>query len=1032
MRQRGQRGREGWLLGGAGLLLGAWLASHLPAAAQVKRAELRPGLVMICRDGPPGGAEITQLEPTIAFALGEGEGLHPRLTARGGTVRWEGYLTILRAGEYQFSAVLRGKLRLTVAGKEVLGAEVRDATPAAVQGPATRLEAGVYALAGEFTRLPGAARVQVWWKSPQFYREPLPSTVFGHLPATAPARLARDRQAERGRFLAEELSCTTCHRPRSDDRLAKGLAVRQGPDLSAVGGRVHVGWLYRWLTMAPHEQPGRVMPRLFADDDAGRTEAYAVARYLGSLGGPIKQGPATLPKQLKASVERGRRLFAVTGCITCHRNPPGGAKRADDHHTNYPLLHVSGKTTPQKLAEYLLDPLAVDPGGRMPHMLLNPKEAADLANFLCSDKGPRQVPALPAAPPQEKARTALRQLDPPAAEYVAFARLTPQQQWIDLGRRLVIERSCASCHTIAPKGQAVGAVPFQAGFAALRETNRHARGCLAPDAAGRGKAPQFSLTEADRAALRVFLKDGSTGPGSPSPAHAARVALRRFNCFACHARDGEGGITPDLVEQLRKYEKVEDAESVLPPPLTGVGHKLRVPWLREVLTAGGRARSWMGLRMPQFGAVHVGKLPEALAALDGAAPEDAPPKAAHTPAVIQAGRQLIGKSGFGCTSCHDIAGTPSAGTRGPDLALVAGRLHYEWYRRWLESAQRMQPGTKMPTVFPDGRSLLDNVLDGNPETQAEAMWAYLALGPTLPLPEGLGPPKGLVLAVKDRPVLVRSFLPDEGKRPIARGVAVGYPGGVSVAFDAAACRAAYAWAGHFLDAAPAWDNRGGAPAKVLGLRFWSAPPGFPWGVSDGPRPPDFAAQARDPAFGTPLPEGELFTGQRRVFFDGYALDREKWPVFRYRLDAGGGKEVKVEERQVPLRGATAVGVGRAFVVDLPAGRTVWFDAGTSDQIPRWLDEKGAAVALAAKGNPVEKSASGRWLILPQSSGPPHVLTLPEIPPGTVWHMRREGTAWRALVRLPPETTAKRVRVRVDVWVPAHADAATLRELRAGR
>ena len=37
------------------------------------------------------------------------------------------------------------------------------------------------------------------------------------------------------------------------------------------------------------------------------------------------------------------------------------------------------------------------------------------------------------------------------------------------------------------------------------------------------------------------------------------------------------------------------------------------PEPRQVLTGAGRARPWMGLRMPQFGADHVGKLPEALA-----------------------------------------------------------------------------------------------------------------------------------------------------------------------------------------------------------------------------------------------------------------------------------------------------------------------------------------------------------------------------------------------------------------------------------
>src|SRR5207253_7815696 len=129
--------------------------------------------------------------------------------------------------------------------------------------------------------------------------------------------------------------------------------------------------------------------------------------------------------------------------------------------------------------------------------------------------------------------------------------------------------------------------------------------------------------------------------------------LQRFNCLACHSRDGEGGLTADLVDELRRYEKAENAEQVTPPPLTGAGHKLRTPWLRQVLTQAGRARPWMGLRMPQFGAEHVGRLAEGLAALEGAEPDDSVPAVKLTPETIEAGRRLVGKSAFGCIGCHD-------------------------------------------------------------------------------------------------------------------------------------------------------------------------------------------------------------------------------------------------------------------------------------------------------------------------------------------------------------------------------------------
>src|SRR5205814_2737443 len=123
---------------------------------------------------------ILQREPTIALALKAGEAPHPRLAADGGTVRWQGYIKILRAGPYRFSAMLRGSLRVSIAGKEVLAGDVKGAVAALVTGPETRLEAGALPLVAEFTRLPGAARVELLWQAPSFRTEPVGHDYLGH------------------------------------------------------------------------------------------------------------------------------------------------------------------------------------------------------------------------------------------------------------------------------------------------------------------------------------------------------------------------------------------------------------------------------------------------------------------------------------------------------------------------------------------------------------------------------------------------------------------------------------------------------------------------------------------------------------------------------------------------------------------------------------------------------------------------------------------------------------------------------------
>ena len=1011
-----------WFYGlvGVGLVLVVALALrfHLngPLRADEPTASLRPGLIVTYRDTqqPPG--EYTTTEATIAFALQANEAPHPRLAADGFSARWDGQLRVLRPGKYRFSAYLRGKLRVTVDGREVLAAEHADNDGKLCQGPEVELKAGTLPLTAEFTKRPGAARVQVRWQGPGFRAEPLPHDAVGHLPQQAPARLASDRLIETGRLLAEEHRCTACHAPRGDGP-ARGLVNRPAPDLSRAGERLRPEWVYHWLREPRRLRPHASMPDLFDDTDAGKAEAYAVTRYLTTLGGPPRIViDKTNPKEYRTSVARGERLFTAVGCAVCH-GPT--AEDKDKWPTRYPIPGLGSKTTPGELAKYLQNPLAVDPSGRMPSMLLSGQEAMDLARYLCEDDP--QLPAVP-VPPVADALQAFQRLESRPAEVDAFKKLPEDRQWVSLGQRLVVAQRCTSCHTVAPAGNPLPQSPAQANFEVLTQPAAHARGCLAEG--GPSAAPRFAFSQDERAALRAFLASAGGGRHSPAPTHAARLTLERFNCLGCHTRDGQGGLTPELTEALRRVERAENAEAVRPPSLTGTGTKLNTPWLRQVLTQAGRARPWMALRMPQFGPANVGHLPEALAAWDGAEPTTQPHAVPFRPEYVEAGRFLVSKKAFGCVNCHDLAGIPATGTRGPDLASMQQRVRYDWYRRWLEQPQRMEPGTRMPAIFSDGESLLPGVLDGTADTQAAAMWAYLSLGSNLPLPEGLEPPKGLVLVVKDRPIILRTFMPDAGTKAIA----VGYPGQVSIAFDAATCRLAYAWSGNFLDAAPVWDGRGGNPAKLLGPRFWTAPPGFPWALTDGDDPPDFAAQARDPAFGAPLPEGQVYQGPMRLHFGGYALDKTGGPVFRYRVSGPGRSEAEVRERIEPMRRPSAVGLARHFELSQPPGLSAWLCAGESVGEPQLLDASGRAVPLEVNVGAAERPAAGTLLLLPQGGDRLVLLRVGPAPAGTVWRLVRRDGRWQALLRLPASAQKRDSQLTLTIWHPYRNDPAMIRDL----
>lgn len=710
-----------------------------------------PGLFATYRDGAkPKPAVVIQREPGIALALKAGEAAHPRLRADGG-VRWEGGLKVLRGGTYRFSVRLRGRFRLEVAGKEVLAAEVKDERPALKESDDVELTAGTHRIVAEFTRLPGSARVELMWESKHFRREPIPYDHFESDPSRAPARWREDARAERGRFLAEERGCVRCHVSTKDNPIAGGMALRSGPDLSRVGRRVRPGWLMRWLESPRALQPAAIMPRMFGSDAAGQVERFVVTRYLLSLGGPLKENERPLPRgQLLESAARGERLYNRVGCSACHGSLGAeNAKTKNEARSSgfltppreAPLLGLGSKTTTERLAEYLKDPLTIAPGGRMPNMLLDNREAEDLARFLCQSKAEKVSEEL-SAPKAEQMFAAFRRVDNRADELAEFKRLPVDRQWTDLGKRIVLDKGCNNCHVIAPDGQPFASVQAGASLEDLQDPDRSESGCLATEAKKRGNAPDFGFAAEGRILILAFLRTGLNGAGSPAPAHAARADIQRFNCLACHRREGDGGLSAAMLDRLRRAEKAENIEAVSPPPLTGVGHKLRTPWLRQVLTNAGRARPWLGLRMPQFGESNVGRLPEALAALEGMEPDDAIHKTPLSDAKIEVGRFLVGKNALGCISCHDLAGIANSGTRGPDLARMNQRVRYDWYRRWLQQPQRMQPGTRMPTVFPEGKSLLEKVLDGRADAQADAIWGYLSLGASLPLPVGVERPKG--------------------------------------------------------------------------------------------------------------------------------------------------------------------------------------------------------------------------------------------------------------------------------------------------
>ena len=234
----------------------------------------------------------------------------------------------------------------------------------------------------------------------------------------------------------------------------------------------------------------------------------------------------------------------------------------------------------------------------------------------------------------------------------------------------------------------------------------------------------------------------------------------------------------------------------------------------------------------------------------------------------------------------------------------------------------------MPSFFPGGRSQHPDVLDGDPKRQIAAMWSYLKAGETRPLPAKIEAARNQDFELKptDRPLLLRTFMPEAG----THAVAVGFPEGVHYAFDAEQVRLAQAWKGRFIDAQGTWFSRFAPPADPLGDEVVTLPLG-----------PSFAKLRDDD---DPWPEPKSLNEAMR--FDGYRLDASGVPTFLYRSESlsvedhieatKDGMLLRRISLKTPAEGVDSAGL---YVRPLVGESLKRIDGGT------WANENGLSVAV---------------------------------------------------------------------------------------
>ncbi len=631
------------------------------------------------------------------------------------------------------------------------------------------------------------------------------------------------------------LSELSCLACHSDgSKLPPALAWKPGPNIGAVGDRLRAEYVREFLANPAATKPGTTMPDLLAGQPAERRAE--LADDLTHFLMQLRGAPAESPA-LAGDGAKGRALYHSVGCVACH--------------TTVPLVRLADKYAPGQLAHFLENPLEARPAGRMPDLHLTAQEAADIAVFL--------------APEPPVINTAFA-LDPAKAGRGA-------QAFTSLG--------CVSCHGGGGSGQA------------LADLKNRDAGCLAEKpVAG---VPHYPLSTEQRAALQTALQARVEKPRDDDAKMLARHHLLQRNCFACHSRDGLGGPTREIAEHFTSTRDDLGDLGRLPPPLDGVGRKLQPAALENILRGEQRVRDYMRVRMPDFGP----ELAEYLAPLFTRAdldPNEKPTIAKREPNKVgrnEAGRLIVGIHGYSCIACHSLHGHPSLGIGAYDLAEMPKRLRPEWMRDFLLDPAAYPTGTRMPAFWPGGKPM-NAKLGGDAERQIDSIRVYLAeVDQSLP-PEGFLDKTASELKPKDRPIVFRTFIEGAG----AHAVAVGFPQGVNVAFDALNVRWALAWRGRFLDADGTWHQRVAKVEQPLGDHLIKL---------DG--------------------VGALrLVGQNEAapVFRGYRLDAEGVPTFLYDLGA-----LRIEDR---IAASTGPGLRRTLRVTGQTNEAVEFHAQPPDGV----------------------------------------------------------------------------------------------------
>ena len=674
-----------------------------------------------------------------------------------------------------------------------------------------------------------------------------------HFALEAPDAVA----AKAGRELFEARGCAACHAPR--DAAGVELAVGGSVALGALEGKYSLRSLAAFLRDPLASRPSGRMP----DMRLAGGEAEQVAQYLlqgtrvpGSLGYTLYRGrvwEGLGSDEVKAeragqvedfSLERFGKVGHHTAIAFAGWMQVGQAGRHAFFLTmNGGSLRVGGQVVVNQ-----------EPSDRRGVKEL--EGSAELKagwnrielTYFHTGQEPKFSLEM-AGPDGERGAIGAERLSVSEEAVASLPRFVVDEGLAARGREAFGRLGCANCHgdVGVARVEGLGWGSMQGG-----------KGCLSE---GGGEGVRFALS----AEQRGWIGEALPGVERVERSVPERVdeTLVRLNCLACHERRGLGGVAAERRGLFRGSQAALGDQGRLPPPLSDVGAKLTPGWIRSVLLEGKRQRGYMEASMPQFGEAQVGHLVEMFGQVDALEKAEIP-RVGNLLESKAAGYEMMGVNGLSCITCHEFNGQKSGEVSALDIGRVTERLQKNWFHLYMRQPSRFHPTVIMPGYWPDGRSIRPEILGGDAGSQIEALWAYLEEGSRAKKPLGLSR-QANELRVGDVAELCR------GQSPVGyRGIGVGYPGGIHLAFDSGEMALRQVWKGEFarVDLGsfhPLGRESISFPAGIPFYRLKSMEDNWPYKGKTN--------------YGFPQDQGYQFRG--------YSLDAARRPTFRYQYGAVG-------------------------------------------------------------------------------------------------------------------------------------------------